>query len=128
VDYQAKIEEYRQILKGNISGKDAKKYRDELHKISIFHYVPQHTNEEYMQWMQENFPTFQELYSEQYPHYMQMFTIASQHVYGDSIYECLDKGMSVTPEEIRNKFVALNENLIRSVFPPLYFPRLYNQT
>ena len=116
MDYQKKIEEYRQILQGNISGKDAKKYREELHKISILHYVPQHTNEEYMQWMQENFPTFRGVYSEtNYPYYMQMFTVASQHVYGDSIYECLDNGMSVKPEENRNEFIVDKEGMNAAV-------------
>lgn len=120
MDYQKKIEEYRQILQGNISGRYAKKYREELHKISILHYVPQHTNEEYMQWMQENFPRFEKLYTDQHPNYMEMFTVASQYVYGDSIYECLDNGMSVTHQSIKDRFIVFDAKSLQSIFPKLY--------
>lgn len=90
-----KIEEYREILKTNISPGMGQAIREELNKISNLFYCHNHENEEYMEWIAKNLPIFKRVGSQDknQPFYLQMFTIKSQFVYGDSIYECLDKAM-----------------------------------
>ena len=73
--------------------------RAELHHLALKHYVPKHSNDEYMAWICKHLPTFGVCHaqSRNNPWVLQMFTVVSQHVYGDCVQECLDKAMDSPP-------------------------------
>lgn len=71
--------------------------RSELHNLARMTYVPKHKPEEYVEWMQRAMPHFEKCsnQSTNHPFFMQMFTVISQHVYGNTIEECLDSGIEI---------------------------------
>ena len=60
------------------------------------------TSDEYLKWMNLNLPTF----TDNTRHHLNngarlcMFTIVSQHVYGDSIEECIDNGIIRAAQDV----------------------------
>lgn len=87
--------EIGKLLGSFVTANEGRKLRSELHEIAKREYVPEHTLDEYMEWMNLHVPKF-ELCGPQctnFPWYLGMFTVVSQHVYGDCVQECLDKAM-----------------------------------
>ena len=66
-----------------------------LNKYTRATYNHQHTPEEYMHWMNENDVSVERCHGQasHRPYFMCLFSVASQHVYGDSMEQCLDKAM-----------------------------------
>lgn len=83
------------LLTEFVTYEDGKKLRAELHSIALREYQPRHTANEYLAFMNRHVPTFDlcGTQSTNHPWYMSMFTIISQHVYGDCVEECLDTAM-----------------------------------
>jgi hypothetical protein len=69
--------------------------RNEL-KLIAKTYKKLNTDSDYLSFMNEHECTFSEVgkQSENSPYYWCLFTVKSQHVYGDCIEECLDKAIN----------------------------------
>lgn len=89
------IELKRAKLVDFVSYAEGEEIRSSLKKHADEHYVRQHTAEEYMTFINGNACTFhiQHAQSQNFPYFWGMFTVISQHVYGDCVEECLDKAM-----------------------------------
>lgn len=90
-----RIKEIRSILSEFVSYYTGKELRLELNEISKNAYIKKHSGKEYLDFIEKHLPEF-EINGNQntnFPYYLCMFTEKSQHVYGDSIYECLDKAI-----------------------------------
>jgi hypothetical protein len=90
--------------------------RKELHELAKSVYVPQHRNDEYIEWIQEMLPQFGECspQSTNHPFYMQMFSVASQHVCGNTIQECLDSAMKCSGSAFKTRdgvFLKIGDNV-----------------
>lgn len=93
---ELRVSEIRQILRSFVFAERGCALREELNSIAKEHYIPRHTPEQYMSWMQ----SVSDLSFEQvgyqcqiHPYYMSLFTVESQHVYGDCLIHCLDLAM-----------------------------------
>lgn len=86
----------RENLKAFISYEEGKQIRKQLHEIAKKEYEPKHLLDKYLLFMNNNECTFTIQYpqSQNCPWYFGLFTIVSQHVYGDCIEECLDKAIT----------------------------------
>lgn len=90
-------EEIRNKLSEFVDCDYGKKLREELNLISKNEYIKKHSDNEYIKFIEENSERFSVevngYQSRNEPYYLDMFTIRTQHVLGDSIYECIDKAM-----------------------------------
>ena len=106
-DYQAKDEqkmieagkrkaaEIRTRLRSFVMADTGQQLRDKLEAVQSSVYFPKHSAEEYMVWIARNLPSFRRNHpqAQNAPFVFCMFSVASQHVYGDSVHECLDNAM-----------------------------------
>lgn len=68
--------------------------RKELNRLALRHYIPQHTPQQYLSFLNRHMCDFEELSNQsQTPYYMSVFCVASQRVPGDCVEECLDRAM-----------------------------------
>ena len=91
-----RVSEIRQTLRSFVFAERGRQLRQELNAIAKEHYIPRHTPEQYLAWMQSVQDLSFELVGYQCsnaPYYMSLFTIESQHVYGDCLTHCLDLAM-----------------------------------
>ena len=90
-----RMSEIRDALRQFVLDDEGVALRAELHHFALKHYVPKHSNDEYMQWICKHLPSFRVCGSQwqNSPWVFQMFTVVSQHVYGDCVQECLDNAM-----------------------------------
>lgn len=89
-------DQLRQQLREHVSPEQGRLIRTELKNRANSEYIPTHGAQEYLAWMNANETRFavQGPQSTNHPWYWGMFSVASQHVYGDCIEECMDKAMS----------------------------------
>jgi len=85
----------RELLRSFISYDEGCKLRKQLHYTARNFYVPKHAPSEHLKFMNANECTFTTVHAQDtnHPYYFCLFTVKSQHVYGDCIEECLDKAM-----------------------------------
>jgi hypothetical protein len=71
--------------------------RKQLNKIAKKLYIPKHTPAKYLDFMGQYDIRFSKLHTQDsnHPYYLEMFSVISQHVYGDCVAECLDKAMKI---------------------------------
>ena len=93
-------EELRARLRTIIAPEEDRKLRDLLHTRSLNEYTPKRTKAEYMKWIEENHPSFDRngTQSTNHPYYLTMFSVASQHMAGDCIAECIDRHLDGQPQ------------------------------
>ena len=86
-----------------IAYKEGLAMRRMRHENAIANYIPKHTDAEYMRFLGGNEAMTKTVRPQNTNHhqYLGLFTVASQHVYGDCLRECLDKAMDVTREETK---------------------------
>ena len=97
-DYWADRNLIRNELSGNFVSADyGWNLRHRLHEIAALTYVPKRSAEQYIKWMNLNHPRFERVHGqdENHPNYLCLFTVVSQHVYGDCVEECLDVAMDM---------------------------------
>ena len=100
------------ILKNGSKGSDTLgKFRTELVNLGKILCQQNHSDEAYMEWLSANPIT----YKEQMPSYDRpfafcLFSVASQHVYGNSFRECLDKAIEATGNPRRPKYIGTNKH------------------
>ncbi len=78
-----------------ISYKDGLVLMKQRHIKALAEYKPKHSPFEYLKFMNDNECSFtrQHPQSENHPYYLGLFTVMSQHGYGDCAEECLDNAM-----------------------------------
>lgn len=68
------------------------------HDNALEHYSKKHSSKEYMKFISDNSDGFSisevGKQNENHQEFMCLFTIVSQHVYGDCLAECLDKAIA----------------------------------
>lgn len=70
--------------------------RARLHFIGRMNYNRQHLPKDYLEFLARNECKFDRLHAQdQRPHVWCLFTVVSQHVYGDTVEEVLDKAMEI---------------------------------
>ena len=74
---------------------EGKRIRAEQHVEAKLNYRPKHGSERYLKFMNDNTCKFSINHPQSinHPTYFCLFTVKSQHVYGDCVEECLDKAM-----------------------------------
>ena len=94
-----------------INFKEGRLIRKELHELALKHYVPKHSSEEYLQFIEDNLCKFSKNHeqSSNHPYYLTLFTIKSQHVMGDCAKECLDNAILHKKSEIHVQIEKLIE-------------------
>lgn len=71
--------------------------RPEQHAEALLHYKPQHTDAEYIDFLEKEEHVSLRISTSpivNFPKYFTLFTISSQHVQGDCIRECFDNMMN----------------------------------
>lgn len=94
------IANIRSVLKTFVEFEHGKTLREQLKEIAAETYVPKHSPADYFKFLNLNAASFSENHpqSSNHPYVWTMFTVASQHVMGDCIEECLDKALSLKPK------------------------------
>lgn len=88
-------EEIREKLSSFIEYEEGQDLRNRLKIMAVVTYIPKFDLEAYLHYM-NSFPcSFDELHPQDtnHPYYWSMFSVPSQHVYGDCVEECLDKAI-----------------------------------
>lgn len=69
--------------------------RERLHELALRSYVPVYSDSQYLKFMENNQCVFDKVpnQSKNTPCYLRLFTVASQHIYGDCVKGCLDKAI-----------------------------------
>lgn len=91
-------DEMRKPLTKFMDSESAEKIRVQLREHAGLFYKKEHTAAEYIQFMKSNDCDSEQLYGQDtnHPWGWQLFTIVSQHVYGDCIEECFDKAIAIS--------------------------------
>ena len=90
---------------------EALKIREARHAKALVDYKPKHTDAEYLAFLEEHETTTrcEHPQSSNQKRYLSLFTVASQHVYGDCLKECLDNAFDATTRrqlEAKNRAAA----------------------
>lgn len=128
-DDDLNVEQIREILTGPVSFEQGRMLRRRLGELATT-YQPRRTAADYMSWMNKNNVHVNEVGPQQsnHPYKLCMFTVPSQHVYGDSIEQCLDQAMDADgapesrrtfrlPQNVKEANAVINENDAK-VVPP----------
>lgn len=93
-------EEIRARLRTFIAPEEGRRLRELLHVNSLKYYKPKRTTDEYLKWIEENHPSFDRNSGQDTnaPYYLTMFSVASQHMAGDCIAECIDRHLDGQPQ------------------------------
>ncbi len=99
-EFEADLDEgdkIRKLLREGVDFVQGGALRARLHTIAVETYKSKHSPVKYLNFMEENANglKFQIVHPQttNQPFYLGLFTIKSQHVYGDCVSECLDKAM-----------------------------------
>jgi len=128
-DNDLSVEDIREILSGPVDFKRGRMLRRRLGELAA-NYRPRRTPSDYLEWMNKNHVRVNEVGPQQrnFPYKLCMFTVASQHVYGDSLEQCLDKAMDADgvpesrstfrlPQNTEEANEILNNNAV-AIVPP----------
>jgi hypothetical protein len=85
----------RELLKEDIGYNTGEAIRTLLHKLAIQYYEPAHSDTAYMNFIEMNPCDISMCHAQcqNRPYYFTLFTVASQHVNGDCLRECLDEAI-----------------------------------
>ena len=92
----AEMEAMRDKLREHINYDEGGRIRATLKAYAETNYIRQHTQAEYLSFMNQHECTFhvQGNQDSNDPYYWGLFTVISQHVEGDCVEECLDKAIT----------------------------------
>ena len=87
----------REQLKQHVVYQKGLDIRKQLKQYAELYYTPKHSPDVYMRYLRDNECSFRiaGAQSTNHPYYWEMFSIPSQHVYGDCIEECFDNAIDV---------------------------------
>jgi len=87
----------RDKLREFVLYEEGERIRKLLHEKAKREYKSKHTLEEYFKFMNENACSFNVNHpqSQNHPWFFCLFTVKSQHVYGDCVEECLNRAMKI---------------------------------
>jgi ferredoxin len=87
----------RERLREFVPYEEGKFIREKLHREALKNYKPKYP-ELYLQYMNANECSFDVngAQCQNHPYYLTLFSVASQHVMGDCVEECLDKAIEVS--------------------------------
>ena len=91
----------REPLRHFLSSEAGEQIRENLHRNANLSYQAKREAYEYVDFLNVHMCSFGKIdpQNTNHPYYMELFTIVSQHVYGDCAVECLDKAMDIDIEE-----------------------------
>jgi len=74
---------------------ESKVMRERLHQSALLDYQPKYTHYDYLDFMNRNAVSIDKISPQDTNHryYFCLFSIPSQHVYGDCVEECLDNAI-----------------------------------
>ena len=77
---------------------ESKVMRERLHQFALLDYQPKYTHYDYLDFMNRNDVSIDKISPQNtnQPYYMCLFSVVSQHVYGDCVEECLDNAIDCT--------------------------------
>ena len=92
-----RVDEIREILSEFVDYDEGKALRKELKKIADKTYIQKYSDKEHVDFLDRNEAEFEEVHpqDENEPYYLEMFTIVTQHIYGDNIRQLIDKGIDI---------------------------------
>lgn len=93
-------EDIRKRLREFVSPEEGKRLRELLHTRAVREYKPKRQTSDYLDWIENNHPSFEWNHSQStnHPYYLTMFSVASQHMAGDCIAECIDRHLDGQPQ------------------------------
>jgi hypothetical protein len=97
---EEKIEEIRGRLKSFVNYEEGKALRKELKKYADENYKPKYSSNEHLKFLNNFSCYFKESHpqSSNYPYYMTMFSVPTQMIMGDNVYQLLDKAIDIFKE------------------------------
>ncbi|QRE00239.1 hypothetical protein [Burkholderia phage BCSR5] len=97
------------LLATSLPYETARLLRKELSELQEKHYVPLHTAAQYLEFLSTHEVTTKRINVQDTnrPYVWCLFNIACQHVYGDTVKECLDKAMAIVYRKPRISHVLL---------------------
>lgn len=89
------VDDAKLLLKSFVPYEEAKVFREMIHEWALIHYVPKNKPEDYLWFMNKWECKIDKVHPQcnNYNNYFRLFTTVSQHVYGDTIQECLDNAI-----------------------------------
>lgn len=86
----------RAELSAFVSKETGTRLRQELARIAKEAYVPQHSPQAYLEFLNRHAGHFERMgpQASNFPYVWGFFSVVSQHVYGDCIEECLDQAIA----------------------------------
>lgn len=92
-----RIEEIRKILREFVEYDKGKLLRKELKDIADKTYIQKYSDKEQIDFLDRHEASIRSLHAQStnFPYYLEMFTVLTQHIYADNIQQILDKGIDI---------------------------------
>jgi hypothetical protein len=92
-----RVSEIRSILRKFVNYEKAELLKKELNCIAIGNYIQKYSSKEYISFLSRNESSIKKTHPQEtnFPYYMQMFTVTTQHIYADSLEQLLDSGIDI---------------------------------
>ncbi|MCD8401303.1 hypothetical protein G1K66_12370 [Tenacibaculum finnmarkense] len=94
-----RIEEIRNILRGFVPYEEALELKNELNKIANDNYIQKYSDTEHIDFISRNNDCIsikeEHPQNTNFPYYLTMFTIVTQHIRADNVRQILDKGIDI---------------------------------
>ena len=92
-----RVEEIREILREFIEYDKAKLLRKELKSIAYKTYIQKYSDKEQIDFLDRHEASIRSInaQSTNFPYYLEMFTVLTQHIYADNIRQIIDKGIDI---------------------------------
>lgn len=97
-----------QLVDTFVTSEAGSRLRKQLATIAEEDYVAQHAPQDYLAFLTRNEGNFKKVGPQEtnFPYAWKFFSVVSQHVYGDSIEECLDKAIELEQNPKADSFQA----------------------
>ena len=92
-----RVNEIRSILIEFVNYEEAELLKKELNFIAIDNYKQKYSSKEHISFLSRNESSIKKTHPQEtnFPYYMQMFTVNTQHIYADSLEQLLDSGIDI---------------------------------
>ena len=92
-----RVEEIREILREFVEYDKAKLLRKELKSIADKTYIQKYCDKEQIDFLDRNEASIRSVHTQStnFPYYLEMFTVLTQHIYADNIRQIIDKGIDI---------------------------------
>lgn len=98
----SRIDEIREKLRGYVYPKEGENLREELKRIADKTYMQKYSDTQHMEFLDRNgYASIDIIHpqSTNFPYYLGLFTVITQHIYADNLRQVLDKAIDIEIEK-----------------------------